>query len=78
MVVSDVLVYGSFCSTPQQSNSFVVEPHRNPPWNHAQATRQVSLLIKVKGDVVTELKDSIQCCNDYAILCDVTIYINIV
>ena len=39
-----------------------------------QATRQDNLLIKVEGDVVTELIDSIQY---YVIMYDVTMYINI-
>ena len=37
----------------------------------------INLLIKVGGDVVTELLDSIRCCNYDIILCDVTMYINI-
>ena len=33
--------------------------------------------MSTKELVVTELLDSIKCCNNYVILCDVTMYINI-
>ena len=71
------LVYDSCSSTTQQPSSSVVEPCLQESSWKWQATRQDNLLIKVEGDVVTKLIDSIQCCENDVIVYDVIMYINI-
>ena len=71
------LKFDSCSSTTQQPSSSVVQPCLQESSWKWQATRQDNLLIKVEGDVVTKLIDSIQCCENDVIVYDVIMYINI-